>query len=183
MVLATGAVTTFLASTNIIFGGLLAGTTTDGNYLYVSVRTGTDSAVHQISLADASLRAVVWHSGAQYPYIVGLTTDGSYLYGTTYSPNKLVKIDLAAAFPVTATDLAVGLNSPNGVTTDGIYLYVSDTGYMLPEGYVTVFTLAGAEIKDMTATTPSFGNLRGLTTDGVSLFVGDATNHNIRMIH
>lgn len=183
LVLATGAVTTFLGSTNTVFGGLLQGVTTDGTYLYVSV-WGANSSIYRISLADPNSRLAVWQSGALYPFVVRLTTDGSYLYATTYGPNKLVKIDLAAMwFPTTATDLATGLNSPNGVTTDGTYLYVSDTGAYLPEAYVTVFSLAGASQKTMTATGPAFGNLRGITTDGVALFVGDQTNHGIRKIH
>lgn len=81
-------------------------------------------------------------------------------------------------------------NNPDGITTDGTNLYVSDTNnntirkIVISTGAVT--TIAGsssiAGSTDGTGSAALFKSPRGITTDGTNLYVADTGNNSIRKI-
>lgn len=81
-------------------------------------------------------------------------------------------------------------NNPNGITTDGTYLYVADNNnhtirkIELATGAVTtvagIAETSGAE--DGTGTKAAFNYPYGITTDGTNLYVADTFNCTIRKI-
>jgi len=86
---------------------------------------------------------------------------------------------------------AARFSAPNGITTDGTNLYVTDTGnstirkIVISTGVVT--TLAGSSAgssgsTDGTGTSARFYSPYGITTDGTNLYVADTFNHTIRKI-
>ena len=88
-----------------------------------------------------------------------------------------------------ATGTSARFNYPNGITTDGTNLYVTDNGnhkirkIVISTGVVT--TLAGSGVygnTDATGTSAEFYYPRGITTDGTNLYVSDTYNHRIRKI-
>ena len=147
----------------------------------------------------------------------GITTDGTNLYVTDSGNNNIRKIVIATAqvttlagpdnavcaaspagiCPVGTAD-GIGaiarFNKPAGITTDGINLYVSDTGndtirqIVIATGQVTTLAgnsalaLAFGGFADGIGTAAGFAGPRGITTDGTNLFVTDANNDTIRKI-
>ena len=89
-----------------------------------------------------------------------------------------------------ATGTNAKFRSPNGITTDGTNLYVSEHNnqtirqIVISSGVVT--TLAGTVgtpgSTDATGTSARFNNPRGITTDGTNLYVAERTNDTIRKI-
>ncbi len=78
---------------------------------------------------------------------------------------------------------------PNGITTDGTNLYVTDQSNHLIRKIVistgAVTTVAGTGSSGSangTGTSASFNNPSGITTDGTNLYVADNSNHLIRKI-
>jgi DNA-binding beta-propeller fold protein YncE len=92
------------------------------------------------------------------------------------------------------TGAAARFNQPNGITTDGKNLYITDS-YLntirmlrLSDNLVTtisgVFSTSGAGgYVDSSVGTPKYYTPIGITTDGTSLFVADSQNNIIRKIH
>lgn len=90
---------------------------------------------------------------------------------------------------VDGTGIAAQFNTPQGMTTDGTYLYMATlTGRRIRQieiatGVVT--TLAGNGTSgslDGTGTAATFTSLRGITTDGEFLYLVDQGSHRIRKI-
>jgi len=188
------------------------GITTDGTNLYV-----TDSGNHTIRKIVISTNAVTTFAGtsgdsgstegdgkvAQFFSPARITTDGSNLYVTDFRNRTIRKIVIATREVSTITG-TVGIpgssdgtgtkatfNQPNGITTDGTNLYVTDSfnntvrKIVILNGEVTTI-IAGSSTTpghvDTTDGTPSFDTPIGITTDGTSLFVADSFNHTIRKI-
>jgi hypothetical protein len=136
---------------------------------------------------------------ASFNYPTGLTTDGVNLYLADENSNAVRQIVISSGAVTTLaggtqgkTD-GVGINAklylPLGITTDGIYLYIteySNTIRKIELSSKLVTTIAGngtAGTVDATiGTSASFQYPVGLTTDGISLYVGDANNNKIRTI-
>jgi hypothetical protein len=82
-------------------------------------------------------------------------------------------------------------NSPSGITTDGTYLYVTDTGsntiriIVISTGEAFIFagsTSGAAGSTNGTGTEALFNGPTGITTDGTNLYVADKGNNAIRKI-
>lgn len=81
-------------------------------------------------------------------------------------------------------------DSPKGITTDGISLYLADwnnhTIRKIDLASGTVTTIAGMAGKkgssDGTGAVARFNRPYGITTDGSSLYVTDSNNHSVRQI-
>jgi sugar lactone lactonase YvrE len=132
-------------------------------------------------------------SAASFNIPMGITTDGVNLYVADYLNNTIRKIVIATGAVTTlagtagttgstdATGSAASFNYPNDITTDGVSLYVSDTGngtirkVAIATG--AVITLAGTAgtfgSTDATGSAASFKNPLGITTDGTRLYVCD----------
>jgi sugar lactone lactonase YvrE len=149
-----------------------------------------------------------------------ITTDGVNLYLADFGNRAIRRIDIlsgtvttiaGASTPGVAEKISQDNNGtadgigttarffqPNGITTDGTYLYVTDTYQNTvrrvekssPYNVTTISGIAKA-FSDPTLGvggavdspgTPSFYSPIGITTDGVSLFVADSENSTIRKI-
>jgi hypothetical protein len=135
------------------------------------------------------------------PY--GITTDGFNLFITDRGNNTIRQMNIATgnvttiagsasnpADSVDGTGSAARFNSPSGITTDGLNLYVCDTSnntirrIVIATGVVT--TIAGTAgftgHTDATGGAARFNSPSGITTDGTYLYVCDTSNHTIRRI-
>ncbi len=134
------------------------------------------------------------------PY--GITTDGTYLYVADSGNNTIRKIVISSGAVTTVagtagssgstdgTGTAARFSTPYGITTDGTYLYVTDSGnntirkIVASSGAVT--TVAGTAgtsgSTDGTGTAAMFYTPYGITTDGKNLYVADSHNDTIRKI-
>ncbi|MET0357161.1 MAG: hypothetical protein ABW044_10310, partial [Cellvibrio sp.] len=131
-----------------------------------------------------------------------ITTDGTNLYVADRSSNTIRKIAISSGAITTlagaasvagnanGTGTAATFESPTGITTDGTYVFVTDTDnhtirkIAIDSGLVT--TLAGTPgvngNVDATGAAASFDSPTGITTDGTHLFVADSHNHSVRKI-
>lgn len=85
--------------------------------------------------------------------------------------------------------MAAGFNSPAGITTDGVSLYVTDAARNtvlkvdISTGGVSVLAGSGAPgSADGSGTLASFNSPFGVTTDGSGLFLADVNNNTVRYI-
>jgi len=180
--------------------------TTDGTNLYVA-----DFGNHRIRKIVISTGVVTTLAGSSQgstdgtgtsatfdePY--GITTDGTNLYVAESGEHKIRKIvidngtvtTLAGTGSQGNEDTAPGTSArfyrPQGITTDGTNLYVSDYSnhrirkIVIDNGTVTTLAGSSSGSTDATGTSASFKKPRGITTDGTNLYVVD-DNHRIRKI-
>jgi hypothetical protein len=165
--------------------------------------TELDLSTAVTTLAGGSLAGSTDHNtgtSAQFYYPSGITTDGTNLYVSDMINHRIRKIVISTGVVTTLagssqgstdhnTGTSASFNAPEGITTDGTNLYVSDTGnhrirkIVISTGVVT--TLAGSSSGSTdhnTGTSASFNAPRGITTDGTNLYVVDKGNHRIRKI-
>ncbi|HEX7764187.1 MAG TPA: hypothetical protein VF433_11330, partial [Cellvibrio sp.] len=174
IVIATGVVTTLAGSgsrgstngvgTAAMFSSPI-GIATDGTHLYVA-----DTGNHKIRKVEIATSAVTTLAGigpsvdgtgaaASFTRPQGITTDGTHLYVADTGNDKIRKVVIAtgvvttlagsgASGSVDGTGSAASFYFPQGITTDGTHLYVTDTNNYkirkveIATGVVT--TLAGS---------------------------------------
>lgn len=171
------------------------GITTDGINLYVT--DSGNHTIRRIDLTNNyAVSTLAGTSGAigstnglprvaRFNLPQRITTDGASLFVTDFSNRTIRKIDIVTGTVSTlagrpgpseaAVDgdgingAAVRFNQPNGITTDGTYLYVTDS-YLNTIRKIHKVTGATTTINmpNRSLHTPI-----GITTDGVSLFVTD----------
>jgi len=190
------------------------GITTDGTNLYVA-DFGNDT-IRKIVIASGAVTTLAGAATAagstdapngpgtsasfNGPSDITISTDGKNLYVPDYSNNTIRQIVIATGGVTTlagtgtagstnGTGSAASFNGPDGITTDGINLYVSDSGnnsirqIVIATGAVT--TLAGtgtAGSTNGTGSAASFNYPSGLTTVNANLYVADYNNDTIRQI-
>ncbi len=184
------------------------GITTDGVNLFIA-DTG-NSVIRHFDLASGvvSTFAGTGTQGnlggtrevAQFNFPGGITIDGSTLYVADTGNHVIRQIDVAtgavSAFAgsgvagyADGTGAAAQFNNPFGITTDGVNVYVSDSGnhrirkIVIATGVVS--TLAGgssAGYQDETGTLALFNFPVGITTEGENLYVSDQNNNRIRKV-
>ena len=195
-----------------------SGITTDGTNLYVA-----DTFNHTIRKMDVSASGVPVTTFAGTAPILGtangtgavarftapfaIVRNGTDLYVADTANNAIRKIDISgvvttiagnAASGVGSTDNLVGtlarFNKPEGITTDGFSLYVTDTGNNtirkidISSSGVPVTTLVGAPppyvagSADDTGINARFNSPVGIVRDGANLYVADSGNNTIRKI-
>jgi len=160
------------------------------------------AAVSQSIGGTAGFSNISSAGSATFNRPIAVTTDGTDLYVADSLNNAIRKVNIVTQHVTTIAGNAVGLagsadgigsaagfNLPNGITTDGQNLYVTDSGnftirkIVISSGEVT--TLAGAVGSagsvDAVGTNARFNVLNGITTDGTSLYVTDS-NNTIRRI-
>lgn len=195
------------------------GITTDGVHLYVS--DSGNSTIRRINITTKAVSTLAGTSGsigsttdvsqgaARFNQPGRITTDGINLYLTDFGNRTIRKIEIAtgAVTTIAGTPGKLGLdegtadgigitarfNQPNGITTDGTFLYVTDSyqntirriDKSAPYNVTTISGISGtAGIGGAVNSpgTPSFYNPVGITTDGTSLLVADSYNNIIRKI-
>lgn len=221
VVIATGVSTTLAGSPNVsgsVDGiGTEArfrepqGITTDGTNLYVA--DSSNHAIRKLVIATGVVTTLAGTLGttgfddgigslARFSFPNGLTTDGANLYVSDTYGQKIRKIVIATGEVTTlagtsgssGTDDGTGVlakfNYPQGLTTDGTYLYVADSEnhtirkVVMATGVVTTFagTAGTSGTTDGLGTLAKFRYPHGITTDGFNLYVSDKDNHSIRKI-
>ncbi|MCG6194413.1 hypothetical protein LFX25_14290 [Leptospira sp. FAT2] len=128
---------------------------------------------------------------ASFANMYHITTDGIHLYAgdyTTASPTTgtVRKINIASR---TATSLPITIDRPRGITTDGIFLYITSQSHfivkynLITNTYSTIAGLAGSSgSTDGVGTAARFSAPKGIATDGTYLYVADTGNNKIRRI-
>ncbi len=142
-------------------------------------------------------------ANARFSFSCGVTTDGTNLYVADAFNHTIRKVVISTAEVTTlagtagvsgsvdGTRSAARFNSPHGITTDGVYLYVADTNnHIIRKIDIStgmVLTLAGtAGVAGSTdggiGLFSQFSSPYGITTDGTNLYVTDTWNSTIRKI-
>lgn len=185
-----------------------AGIATDGVNLYVT--DYLNCAIRKVEIATGEVTtfagsATPGHAdgvgaAAKFYYPLGITTDGTNLYVADSSNNMIRKVAIATGEVTTLAGAAVAgyadgigtsarFNIPYGITTDGTYLYVAESGnnmirkVAIATGKVT--TLAGSTTSGFAEGAGSaarFYQPTGITTDGENLYVTDTGNNMIRKV-
>lgn len=175
------------------------GVTTDGSFLYVA--DYYNSAVRKLKISTGCVTTMVPTGTFSSP--LDITTDGTYLY-VIANNHRVFKISISdetvtsiAGADVSGTDddtdgASAGFSNPQGITTDGVNLYVADTNnyairqIRISDNYVT--TLAGqtggaSGTSDASeGTNATFYYPKGITTDGANLYVVENFNCTIRLV-
>jgi hypothetical protein len=185
------------------------GITNDGINLYVA--SGNNKRVRQIDIATGVVSTFAGNGNntfldgtglaAQLPGPTGLTNDGTDLYltdtdGVAGSQVRVIGIATANVVSIAGDPntrgvldglgVAAQFNNPQGITTDGINIYVADTynhSIRKVDSVANVTTLAGngiAGFVDDTGVAAQFNSPFGITTDGTNLYVADTANNRIR---
>ena len=188
-----------------------SGITSDGTWLFVTDQNS--STIRKIEIATGIVTTLcgspgMWGSadgvGAaarfQLPY--GIATDGANLYVADYGNSTIRKVviatgavtTLAGSAGVTGSADGIGaaarFKNPQGITTDGVNLFVADTNnstirkVVIATGAVT--TLAGSAgvtgSADGIGAAATFWYPTGITALGPNLYIADPSNNTIRMI-
>lgn len=185
------------------------GITTDGTNLYVA--DSGDRLIRKIVISSGVVTSLVgsYPFGAvdargdapSFNYPFGITTDGTNIYVADTGNNTIRQIVIATGDVTTlagsgtlgSTDgigAAASFNQPVGITTDGINVYVADSGNNkirqigISTGVVT--TLAGSGVTGsmdaVVGTAATFRNPTGITTSGNQLYIADSGSNKIRQI-
>ena len=188
------------------------GITTDGTNLYIA--DTHNSIIRKVVIATGAVTTLAGTVGAtgsdngigpaaQFNYPYGITTDGTSLYVADTNNFTIRKIVIATAEVTTLAGTAGSAGAsdgdgpaamffnPSGITTDGINLYISDSGNCTIRKVViatgTVTTLAGSTgltgSANGTGPVARFNSPYGITTNGTSLFVSDTLDNSIRKIN
>lgn len=187
------------------------GMTTDGANLYVA--DVGNHTIRKVVIATGAVTTLAGQAGslgavdgtgaaARFNYPVSITTDGSNLYVGDEGNDSIRKVVIATGVVTTVAGSISGHGSndgvgtaasfyhPDGITTDGTNLFVSDTNNHTIRKIViatrVVSTLAGTAgsygATDGTGATARFFNPLGITTDGTNLYVADWGNKTIRKV-
>lgn len=200
------------------------GITSDGTNLYVAdtfnhtirkivlpTATSVSASNYTVSTLAGSPHTAGYADGtsssARFNLPSHITTDGSYLFVADFNNSTIRKIEIATGIVTTLTGLAghVGeqdgaknvatFTQPNGITTDGTFLYVTDGNLIggasagntirrIDKASGEVVTIAGT--KGTNGYSDSglgiFYSPTGITTDGTNLYVSDSNNNVIRIV-
>ena len=185
--------------------------TTDGVALYVA--DSNNHTIRKIDLASGQVSTLAGMPGkkgsqdgkgwlARFNRPFGITTDGVNLYVTDSNNHTIRQVEIASGTVTTIAGAAgaVGYRDgggrnarffiPEGITTDGTSLYVSDTHNhsirKISLNKHVVSTLAGLSgapgFFDDVAGKARFSYPKGIATDGHVLYVADFGNQKIRKI-
>jgi hypothetical protein len=188
------------------------GMATDGKVLYVA-----DFVNNVIRKVDPATGVVTVFAGssagtsgstdgtgtaARFSRPYDITSDGTSLFVTDNSNCTIRKVVISSAVvttlagtvgtcstPVDGTGTAANFASPQGITTDGVNLYVTENTavrkVVITTGAVTTFagsTNVTVGHVDAVGTAARFNNLEGITTDGTNLYVVDQSYGDVRKI-
>lgn len=187
------------------------GLTTDGTNLYVA--DFNNHTIRKIIISSGAVTTLAGSAGssgstdasgssALFNTPRGITTDATNLFVTDQSNHTIRKIVIADASVTTlagssgssgtadGTGSVARFNTPVGITTDGVNLYVTDSNNFTVRQIVAssgvVTTLAGSAgnngSTDGTGSVARFLFADGVTVDGTSLYTAELGNHTIRKV-
>lgn len=217
VVIASGVVTTLAGSTSATDDGTGVAArfrvpndvATDGENLFV-----TDSGtIRKVVIATGAVTTLAGTRGvygsqdgtgaaASFGSPENITTDGKSLFISDNNKCTIRRIEITTGVVSTlagradvrgsadGTGATASFSGPSGITTDGINLFICDSGNntirKIDIATGVVSTLAGSAgvngSADGTGVTASFSSPRGITTDGKNVFVADYGNKTIRKI-
>lgn len=177
-------------------GGAVQGTPLVLGTIKVTTLAGTAGTAGFANYSSTTVGAAIFN------HPTGITTDGTNYYVADYNNNMIRKINQNGTVTLVAgsgfagfsdgVGAAARFNHPSDITTDGINLYVADTG----NNNVRIIELANNNVTTIGSTSSLAGSIdsatdkalvrfnlpTGITTDGVNLFVTDSGNHTVRRI-
>lgn len=192
----TGAAATFQNPTHITSDGVNLFVIDDRSIRKVVIATGVVTTLAGSTSATDDGTGVA----ARFRVPNDVATDGENLFVTDSGTIRKVVIATGAVTTLAGTrgvygsqdgtGAAASFWSPENITTDGKYLFISDnnkcTIRKIEIATGVVSTLAGsADVRGSTngtGATASFSGPSGITTDGINLFVSDSQNNTIRKI-
>ena len=182
--------------------------TTDEDFLYITDGSAIRK-IHKLSLEVSTIVGVYDSVGSNLDgdrsqglldSPQGITVLGNFLY-LTDTQNTIRKVNIlsgeistiAGNAGVSGFNDGVGsnatFNDPRGITTDGVNLYIADSGnHMIRKLNLStrmVITVAGTNLSgnvNGSGSNARFNFPLGISTDGTYLYVTDSGNHNIRKI-
>ena len=187
------------------------GIASDGTNLFVS--DSNNKTIRKIEIATGMVTTLCGSPGlsgsvngvgatARFDGPTGITTDGINLYVTDFVNSTIRQVVIATGAVTTiagsagnsgtedGTGEAARFRNPDGIITDGVNLFVTDTDnstirkVVIATGAVT--TIAGSAgnsgTEDGTGGTARFNRPKGIAVNGAILYVVDQNNQTIRMI-
>ncbi len=179
------------------------GVATDGTNVYVAsqtrhtitkvvIATGASSIIGGSDGISGNVNGASGTSRFNSPTY--LTTDGVNLYITDRANITIRRILLATG--VASSALSLGLNSPNGIATDGRYIYIANTNshnilrFDLLGTSSQALIIAGDDTTPFASgttdnaigTTARFNSPYGLALDGTYLYVLEGTGRRLRRV-
>ncbi|HNO23452.1 MAG TPA: hypothetical protein PKK94_10760, partial [Leptospiraceae bacterium] len=170
------------------------------NKLYIS--EDTNNAIMELDLYTLSVKTVLT-SGISNPQ--SMTLVGSTMYISDRNTHTIRKTVIGTwtgsifagisgnSGHIDGTATSARFNSPEGITNDGNYLYVTESNNCIRQIDIstgTVTTLAGPSTGNSSGYTNSsvhlnalFSSPRAITSDGSALYLADRTNSAIRKIN
>ena len=196
--ISTGKVTTIISNNSKLVTpkGLIV----YNNKLYIS--EDTNNAIMELDLYTLSVKTVLT-SGISNPQ--SMTLVGSTMYISDRNTHTIRKTVIGTwtgsifagisgnSGHIDGTATSARFNSPEGITNDGNYLYVTESNNCIRQIDIstgTVTTLAGPSTGNSSGYTNSsvhlnalFSSPRAITSDGSALYLADRTNSAIRKIN
>ncbi len=170
----------------------------DNSTLYVS-DTGNNT-IRSINVATGAVTTLAGTAGgvgsangtggaARFSSPSGIATDGTNLYVADGLNHRVRKIVLASAAVTTlagsglqdfadGTGIAASFNSPRGIATDGVSLYLADQG----NSAIRRIIIATGVVSTLVQPAEGIESPAGIATDGTSVFVADAERNNLRKV-
>jgi len=129
-------------------------------------------------------------ASASFSSPTGIATDGTNLYVADSFNNKVRQIVIASSAVSTlagsgdanfadGNGTAASFNFPNGITTDGTNLYLTDNGNSAIRQIVIATGVVSTLVEPVTG---SFISPSGIATDGTSLYVTDNVSNVVRKV-
>jgi sugar lactone lactonase YvrE len=199
----TGAAALFNSPSGITSDGVNLYVTDTNNFTIRKIVIGTGVVTTLAGTVGLQIAKDGTALNATFNYPQGITTDGlGNLYVVDTYDQTIRKIVISTGVVSTlagssgapgwtdATGPAAQFSNPQGITSDGTNLYVTDSNnFTIRKIVITtreVSTLAGTAgavgSTDATGAAASFNNPQGITTDGTNLYVADSNNSTIRKI-
>lgn len=170
----------------------------DNSTLYVS-DTGNNT-IRSINVATGAVTTLAGTAGvvgsangtggaARFSSPSGVATDGANLYVADSLNHRVRKIVLASMAVTTlagsglqdfadGTGIAASFNSPRGIATDGVSLYIADQG----NSAIRRIIVATGVVSTLVQPAEGIESPAGIATDGTSVFVADAQSNNLHKV-
>ena len=122
---------------------------------------------------------------------IGLTSDGLNVY--LAEATRIRKIEIATGIVTTlagsatsgstdGTGAGASFTYPQGLTTDGTNLYVTDSNYLIRKVVIATGVVTTMALSDGSGTAVNLSYPESITTDGTNLYVIDTSGSKIRKI-